>query len=81
MTARRDYGPVQLAVFLGLGQWQLDRALDAGLIPAPDTPRRRWSAAVAAAALASVDHIRAAVGSIPDLGAVRAAELLTGQLG
>ena len=81
MTARRDYGPVQLAVFLGLGQWQLDRALDAGLIPAPDTPRRRWSAAIAAAALASVDQIRAAVGSIPDLGAVRAAELLTGQLG
>ena len=81
MTARRDYGPIQLATFLGLGQWQLDRALEADLIPGPDTPRGRWSATVADAALARADEIRAAAGNIPHLGATRAAELLTGRLG
>jgi hypothetical protein len=81
VTAHKDYGPIQLATFLGLAQWQLDRALDAGLIPRPDTPRGRWSAAVAAAALARAGDIRAAAGSIPDLGATRAAELLAGRLG
>ncbi len=81
MTARRDYGPIQLATFLGLAQWQLDRALAAELIPGPDTPRGRWSAAVASDALSRIEEIRAEVGSIPDLGAVRAAEVLTGRLG
>ena len=92
MTARRDYGPIQLATFLGLAQWQLatflglaqwqlDRAFAAGLIPGPDTPRGRWPAAVADAALARIDQIRAAAGSVPDLGATRAAELLTWRLG
>jgi hypothetical protein len=81
MTARRDYGPIQLATFLGLAQWQLDRAFAAGLIPGPDTPRGRWPAAVADAALARIDQIRAAAGSVPDLGATRAAELLTRRLG
>jgi hypothetical protein len=80
VSARRDYGPVQLAGFLGLGQWQLDRALAAGLIPDPDRPRGRWSAVVAAAAQSRIAEIRAAAGSVPDLGAVRAAKLLTGRL-
>jgi len=79
--ARRDYGPVQLADHLGLARWQLDRALAGGLIPGPDRPRGRWSAAVADAALAGIDAIRAAAGTIPDLGAVRAAEVLSGRLG
>jgi hypothetical protein len=81
MTAGRDYGPVQLATFLGLERWQLDRALDAGLIPGPDRPRDRWSAGVAEAARARIDQIRTAAGSVPDLGAIRAAEALSVRLG
>jgi hypothetical protein len=78
---RADYGPAQLAALLGMQQWQLDRALDGGLIPRPDQPRGRWSAPIADAAAARAGQIRAATGSIPDLGAVRAAELLSGRLG
>jgi hypothetical protein len=81
MTARRNYGPVQLATYLGLEQWQFSRARRAGLIPAPDRARGRWSAAVADDALARIDQIRAAAGSVPDLGAVRAAEVLSVRLG
>ena len=81
MTARRDYGPVQLATYLGLEQWQFSRARMAGLIPAPNRARGRWSSVVADDALARVDQIRAAAGSVPDLGAVRAAEVLSVRLG
>src|SRR6185437_10977785 len=77
--ARADYGPVQLAVFLGLEQWQFARARQAGLIGGPDRARGRWAAA--AAALARAAQIRAAAGSVPDLGAVRAAGVLSGRLG
>ena len=66
---------------LGLARWQLDRALADGLIPGPDRPRGRWSATVADAALAGIEAIRAAAGPVPDLGAVRAAEVLSGRLG
>ena len=79
--ARRDYGPVQFAGHLGLARWQLDRALADGLIPGPDRPGGRWSAAVAEAAWADIGAICAAVGSVPDVGAVRAAEVLSGRLG
>ena len=79
--ARADYGPVQLAVFLGLEQWQFARARQAGLIGGPDRARGRWAAAAAAAALARAAQIRAAAGSVPDLGAVRAAGVLSGRLG
>jgi hypothetical protein len=79
--ARPDYGPVQLAARLGLEQWQLTRALGDGLIPGPDRPRGRWSAQVAGLAAACAGQIRAAAGSVPDLGAVRAAEVLSGRLG
>ena len=79
--ARRDFGPVQLADHLGLARWQLDRALAAGLIPGPDRPRGRWSAAIADTALAVIGAICAAAGPVPDLGAVRAAEVLSGRLG
>lgn len=81
LSLLRELGPVQLAEFLGLQQWQLDRARAAGLIPAPDTSRGRWSAAAARAALAGIGEIRAAAGSIPDLGAMRAAGVLTERLG
>lgn len=79
--ARKDHGPVQLATYLGLQQWQLARTVDDGLIPGPDRARGRWSAQIADAALARIDVIRAAAGSVPDLGAVRAAEVLSGRLG
>jgi hypothetical protein len=82
MTSRRkDYGPVQLATFLGLERWQFSRARTDGLIPCPDRPRARWSADVADAALARIDEIRQAVGFIPDVGAARAAEVLSARLG
>jgi hypothetical protein len=80
-VTRPDYGPVQLAAYLGLERWQLSRARQAGLIPEPDRARGRWSAATAAAALARAGQIRAAAGSVPDLGAVRAAGVLSGRLG
>lgn len=77
----RDYGPVQLSDYLGLLRWQLERALDDGLIPQPDRNHGRWSAGVADAALARIEEITAAAGSIPDCGAVRAAAELTQRLG
>jgi hypothetical protein len=76
-----DYGRIQFAEFLGLEQWQLERALTAGLIPPADRPRGRWSAAVAGQAADRLADIRAAVGNIPDVGAVRAAEELTRRVG
>jgi hypothetical protein len=81
LTELKEYGPVQLAGFLGLHLWQLDRARAAGLIPAPDARRGRWSATAAHAAAARIEQIRAAAGTIPDLGAVSAAQVLTQQLG
>ena len=80
-SAPRRFGPVQLATYLGLEQWQLDRAVGDGLIPGPDRSRGRWSAPIADAALARIGVIRAAAGSIPDLGAVRAAGVLSARLG
>jgi hypothetical protein len=81
LSLLKQYGPVQLTEFLGLGRWQLDRALTDGLIPGPDTRNGKWPAAVAQEAAARLTDIRAAVGTIPDLGAVRAAEVLTERLG
>lgn len=78
---RRDYGPVQLATYLGLYEFQLRRALEDGLVPGPDRARGRWSASLADAALARAAEIRAAAGSVPDYGAVRAAEELSRRLG
>ena len=81
MTAPRRFGPVQLAAYLGLEQWQLARAVGDGLIPGPDRSRGRWSAPIADAALAGIGVIRAAAGTVPDLGAVRAAAVLSARLG
>jgi hypothetical protein len=46
-TVRRDYGPRQLADYLGAFYGQVDRARDFGLLPEPDRARGRWSAAAA----------------------------------
>jgi hypothetical protein len=70
-----------IATFLGLEPWQFSRARTAGLIPAPGCPRGRWSAEVAYAALARIGEIVLAVGAIPDIGATRAAEILSARLG
>ena len=78
---RPGYGPVQLAAYLGLERWQLSRARQAGLVGGPDLARGRWSAAAADAALARAGQIRQAAGSVPDLGAVRAAAVLSERLG
>jgi hypothetical protein len=75
------YGPCQLEDFLGLATWQFARARAAKLIAAPDLARGRWSAEVAEAALARIAEITAAVGSIPDVGAFRAAGALSERLG
>jgi hypothetical protein len=46
-AARRDYGPRQLADYLGAFYGKVDRARDFGLLPEPDRARGRWSAAAA----------------------------------
>lgn len=78
---RRAYGPVQLSDYLGLARWQLERALACGQIPPPDRSGYRWSSDIAEAALARIDDIKAAAGTIPDCGAVRAATELSKRLG
>lgn len=74
------YGPQQLETRLGLAGYQIDRAIRAGLIPAGDTARG-WSAAVVEAIAPKVAEIRAQVGALPDVGAVRAAEVLAERFG
>jgi hypothetical protein len=85
MTAKtkplRDYGPVQLGDRLGLARFQIDRALAEGLVPQPDETGGRWPAAVVDELAARGEEIRVSVGQIPDVGAGRAAEVLTERLG
>ncbi|MEV6100659.1 hypothetical protein [Nocardia sp. NPDC051981] len=81
----RYWGPIQFGERLGLSVALFDRAVADGIIPAPDagTTSRptRWSDAVVADAEFRIDQIREAVGPIPDLGAVRAAEVLSQRFG
>lgn len=79
--ALKDYGPVQFPDRLGVAVWAFERALSAGLIPAADPATGRWPAAVVAAAAAMVDEIRAAVGTLPNMGASRAAKELSQRFG
>lgn len=83
MTTRtrtlRDYGPRQFPTTLGLTSWEFARALDEGIIP-PPRPDGRWPATVVDDARARLPEIRAKVGDLPDLGAVRAAEALAERL-
>lgn len=75
MTAKRDYGPIQMGDRLGLSQWQVERALADGLIPPPDRGTR-WSAPLVEDAAARAEAIKTAVGTVPDMGASRAADYL-----
>ncbi|MEV6403915.1 hypothetical protein AB0M58_13350 [Streptomyces bobili] len=80
-TARpQSYGPFQFPDRAGLTVPQFERAQRLGLIPGPDLPGDRWSAAVFDGAVARVGAIREAVGEMPDIGATRAEEnLATGR--
>jgi hypothetical protein len=77
----KDYGPVQFPALLGLPLWAFERALHDGLIPPADPGTGRWPASAAEDALARLDQIRAAVGTQPDVGAGRAAEVLSARFG
>jgi len=80
MTARRARGPVQLAEFLGLQRFQIERARQSGDIPAPDRSGGRWSADVAEELSARAREIAEAAGYVPDYGAIRMAEELRRRL-
>jgi hypothetical protein len=75
-AAPKDYGPVQFPGRLGLPLWAFERALRDGLIPPADPATGRWPASVVDAVVTELDHIRAAVGVQPDVGAGRAAGVL-----
>lgn len=77
----KDYGPIQAPNALGMPMWQFERAVKAGLIPPADPATGRWSADAVLTALAEVEQIKAAVGSQPDVGASRAAEMLSERFG
>lgn len=77
----KDYGPVQFPALLGLPLWAFERALADGLISPSDPGTGRWPASVAGDALARLDQIRAAVGTQPDMGAGRAAGVLSARFG
>ncbi|OKJ95248.1 hypothetical protein AMK26_31715 [Streptomyces sp. CB03234] len=73
----RAFGPIQLAKWLGLENWQVPRAVQHGVIPPPDVDDKRWSYTVAATLPDRVEEIRAAVGDHPGLGSIKAAEHLS----
>jgi hypothetical protein len=76
---RRQFGPNQLRDHLSLAQWQFDRARELDLIP-PGDLGSAWSAALVETITDRLPYIMAAVGSVPDVGAVRAAEYLSEKL-
>lgn len=80
MTGRRARSAPQLAEFLGLPRWQLDRAVEAGTVP-PQDRSRGWSADTADDVLARIEEIKASAGTVPDCGAHQAAAFLTERLG
>lgn len=59
---RRDFGPVQLARWLGLKESQLRRAQNLGLVPPPDIDGSRWSQSVARTLPDQVERILARLG-------------------
>jgi hypothetical protein len=85
MTAKgkppADYGPIQLAEHTGLPRWLTERAVEAGLIPAPDVGSGRWSGAVADDIARRAEKIKAAIGAEHPIGAARAAERVSARAG
>lgn len=68
IRARRDYGPRQLADYLGAPYGRLDNARFFGLLPEPDRARGRWSAALAEDIKARWPEISAAAECIGAVG-------------
>ncbi|MFI8854817.1 hypothetical protein ACIGW3_32060 [Streptomyces sp. NPDC053499] len=54
---RADFGPVQLARWLGIEESQLRRAQNRGLVPPPDIDDKRWSYALAKTLPDRIDDI------------------------
>ncbi|WP_052849701.1 hypothetical protein [Streptomyces avicenniae] len=81
MARTRDFGPVQLAKWLGLAAWQVAYARERGLVPPPDVTGGRWSEALAKTLPERADEIREAVGDRPGLGSVNAAAHLAAHSG
>lgn len=77
----KDYGPYQFPDRLGLPLWAFERALRDGLIPSADPATGRWPASAFDVTLAALDQIKAAVGTQPDVGAGRAASILSARFG
>jgi hypothetical protein len=77
----RGFGPIQLAKWLGLENWQVGRGVQKGLIPAPDIDGQRWSEELARTLPDHVDHIRATLGDHPGHGSVEAAKILAQHTG
>lgn len=76
---RDHYGPRQLWDLLGLTEWQIERLGKA--IPSPDVPGGYWSQAVAKRLHRRRAALAVRAGTIPDVGAHRAAEILSVRLG
>ncbi|MFF9908771.1 hypothetical protein ACF1HU_35825 [Streptomyces olivaceus] len=76
----RSYGPRQFADRIELSEWQFLRALRLNLIP-PADQGGRWSEDVFNDVIARMDAVREEVGTVPDVGAVRAEEHLSERFG
>ncbi|MFF0205982.1 hypothetical protein [Streptomyces sp. NPDC005017] len=72
----RVFGPVQLAKWLGLENWQVPRGVQLGVIPPPDVDGKRWTETSAHTLPERIEEIRAAVGDHPGHGSIKAAEYL-----
>ncbi|KOG64293.1 hypothetical protein ADK76_09770 [Streptomyces griseoflavus] len=70
------YGPHQLASELELHRWQVGRAQQRGMIPAPDVDGKRWSREVVEGLRGEAERIREALGDHPGLGSIDAAKRL-----
>lgn len=79
MPKPKTFGPIQMANFLGLQQWQMERGRADGRIPAADVDGR-WSERAVNRLAESRDELVKALGQFPDVGAWRAAGILSGLL-
>lgn len=78
---RTRYGPQQFRDVLGLAEWQHQRATASGILPGPDAAGGKWLGETVRGLYPLRVAIRRHAGSVPDLGAERAAEHLTVRLG
>jgi hypothetical protein len=76
-----SYGPIQLCEHLGIAQWQLERAVEMGLVPHADRSPRRWSTPVADDVQARLEEILTAIGTVSNRGGILAAEYLADKFG